>query len=156
MSKTLWEIQHDRAIQYQNDMQERQMVGVVSTLGVLGVVGGVVGGICAGVVGGVVGAVVGFGCFYVVAKHGSDAVETLSNIRDGAQDLLQDIQQEVVLPIGECLENLRTTIADQIIDFSEKKPHKQPESSCVPSDGQSFSDLWMRLAEECCVGRRAK
>ena len=154
MSTTSWEIQHYRAAQYQKGVQERQMVGVISTLGVLGVVGGVVGGICAGPVGVAVGSAVGFGCFYVVAKHGSDAVENIRVMGEGVMGVGQNINYELSR-VKESLEETKEYIIEVVKDsLRERKPHKQPESSCVPSDGQSFSDLWMRLAEECCVGRK--
>ena len=154
MSTTFWEIQHYHAAQYQKDMQERQMTSGLFTLGVLGIGGGIAGAICAGPVGVAVGSAVGFGCFYFIAKHGSDAVENIRVMGEGVMGVGQNINYELSR-VKESLEETKEYIIEVVKDsLRERKPHKQPESSCVPSDGQSFSDLWMRLAEECCVGRK--
>ena len=84
-----WETQHENALEYARNRQQNETTFALTAFGVFAIGGAIIGAVCSGAVACVAGCVAGCVSFYVIAKYGSDAAESVRSAGECVNDVLQ-------------------------------------------------------------------
>ena len=145
-----WKTQHENALEYARNRQQNETTFALTAFGVFAIGGAIIGAVCSGAVACVAGCVAGCVSFYVIAKYGSDAAESVRSAGEHVNDVLQTIKRESQAIAGS-LENFGEEIFDGIKDCLKTQSKKeQPQPSCHIIEPQN---TWPGLLRECCLWR---
>ena len=151
--ETSWEKQNGLIAERERNRQQNEITVALTAFGVFAIGGAIIGAACSGAAACVAGLVAvpvaGYACFYVIAKYGRDAAESVCSAGEHVNNVLQTIKRESQAIAGS-LENFGEKIFDGIKDCLKTQSEKeQPQPSCHIIKPQN---TWTGL-RECCLRR---